>query len=59
MSVYEDPFGWLRPHYAKLREHSPFPTFAPPHQFGQLVDAIAVDYPAKAAELRQYSAAAQ
>ena len=52
-------FGWFRPHYATLREHSAFPAVAPAHQFGQLVDAIAVDYPANAAERRQFSSAAQ
>ena len=54
-----DPHAWLRPFYADLRSHPAFATFAPSHQFQQLVQAVEREHPSKAATLREWSAAAQ
>jgi hypothetical protein len=59
VSAYEDPHAWLRPFYNKLSQHPAFAQFAPATRFTQLVDAVAADNASKAAEMRQWSAAAQ
>lgn len=59
MTLREDPWGWARPYLARLRQHPAFAQFAPSTQFAQLLEAIATDYPAKAAEMRQWNAATQ
>jgi hypothetical protein len=59
VSVTSDPHAWLRPFYTLLQRHPAFRHFAPAHQFDQLVQAISAEYPAQAAEMRQWTAAGQ
>jgi hypothetical protein len=54
-----DPHAWLRPIYARLAQHPAYRLFAPSHQFEQLVAAAAADSAAKAANMRDWSPAAQ
>jgi hypothetical protein len=50
---------WLCPFYARLQQHPAFRHFAPSHQFDQLVQSIAAEHPAKAGQMREWSAGAQ
>lgn len=59
VSLISDPHAWLRPIYARLRTHSAFDQFAPAHQFAQLCDAVSVDHPSQAAQMREWSVGAQ
>lgn len=59
MALTSDPHAWLRPYYARLRERSAFAQFSPQHQFEQLVEAVAREYPSKAARMREWTPAAQ
>ena len=51
--ISSDPHAWVRPYYEALAGREGFAQLAIPIQFAALVDAIAVDYPAKAAWLRE------
>jgi hypothetical protein len=59
MTIYEDPFGWMRPIYSRLRDDARLSMLAPAHQFALLVEAVEQEQPTRAAELRQYSSEAQ
>jgi hypothetical protein len=50
-----DPHAWLRPFFARLSTHAAFRQFSWPIQFGQLVQAVAVDHPQPAAQMREWS----
>jgi hypothetical protein len=54
-----DPHAWLRPFYVRLRERPSFPQLAPSHQFAELCTQVAPEHPGKAAQMREWSAAAQ
>jgi hypothetical protein len=54
-----DPHAWLRDLFARLDERPGFRLLAPSHQFEQLAQAVAVEHPAKAAAMREWSVAAQ
>lgn len=59
MTVYTDPFGWMRSIYGRLRENPSFARLAQQHQFDELVRAVADEQPAQAELLRRYSHAAK
>lgn len=59
MSITSDPYAWLRPFYARLQQHPAFRHFSPRHQFDQLVQAIAVEHPQEAAQMRERTPAGQ
>lgn len=59
MALSSDPHAWLRPYFARLRSQSAFSTFSPSHQFEQLVESVAREYPSKAAAMREWSPAGQ
>jgi hypothetical protein len=59
VALTSDPHAWLRPFFARLQTHPAFRHFAPAHQFAQLVEAVAVDHPAQAAQMREWSPGAQ
>ena len=59
MALTSDPHAWLRPYFARLRSQSAFSQFSPQHQFEQLVQAVAIEHPSKAARMREWSTAAQ
>ena len=54
-----DPDAWMRPYYAEITQRPGFLQLAPAHRFTALLDAIATDYPTRAAELRDANATAQ
>src|SRR5438094_861643 len=58
-ALSSDPHAWLRPIYARLQTHPAFSQFAPSHQFDQLVQAVERENPSKAAQMREWSVAAQ
>jgi hypothetical protein len=51
--VSSDTHAWIRPYYEAVASRDGFAQLPIPIQFAALVDAIAVDYPAKAAKLRE------
>jgi hypothetical protein len=55
LSLTSDPHAWLRPFYAKLQADHAFHHLSPSHQFEQLCAAVAVDHPAEAAKMREWS----
>lgn len=59
MTLTSDPHAWLRPIFATLRADAGFALLAPSHQFAQLCHAVAKDYPAQAASMREWSPTAQ
>jgi hypothetical protein len=59
MSVYEEPYGWLRPLYAKLQSDPRFGYLSMQHQFARLIELVAAEQPAKAVSMREYTAATQ
>jgi hypothetical protein len=59
MSLTSDPHAWLRPFYARLQAHPTFSDSAPAYQFAQLCDAVAVEHPREAEEMRHWSNASQ
>jgi hypothetical protein len=54
-----DPHAWLRPFFARLSTHAAFRHFSWPTQFDQLVQAVAVDHPQRAAQMREWSTTAR
>ena len=59
MSLTSDPDGWLRPFFVRLQTEAAFHNLAPAVQFNRLCDAVAVDHPNEAEEMRHWSNAAQ
>ena len=57
--VSSDPHAWMRPCYEAVAAREGFAHLAPSHQFDLLVEAIAKDYPTKAAHMREWNAATQ
>ena len=57
--VSSDPGAWMRTYYAEDRAASRVLQLAPAHQFAALLEAIAADYPAHAAQLRDSNAASR
>ena len=57
--VSSDPGAWIRPYYAAIAQRPGFFQLAPAHQFAALLDAIAADYPTRAAELRDSTTTTQ
>jgi hypothetical protein len=53
------PNAWLRPFFARLQAHPAFRQFAPSHQFDQLVHAVELEQPSRAAQMREWTVAAQ
>ena len=58
MLISSDPHAWLRPYLAALLEDRTFLRLAPVMQFAALCDAVAVEHPTKAAQMREWSPAA-
>jgi hypothetical protein len=54
-----DPHAWLRPFFAGLQKNPAFNQSARAHQFAQLCNALSVDHPVEAEEMRHWSNAAQ
>ena len=59
MPLTSDPHAWLRPYFAALAQDHAFARLAPSIQFSGLCDAVAPEHPAKAAQMREWSPAAQ
>ena len=59
MLLTSDPHAWLRPYFAALAQDHTFARLAPSMRFAALCDAVARDHPAKAAQMREWSPAAQ
>ena len=59
MSFASDPYAWLLRFYTPLQAEPGFSLLAPSQQFAQLCDAVAVDHPAEAADMRAWSAKVQ
>ena len=59
MRLTSDPHAWLRPYFAALLEDPTFLRLAPVMQFAALCDLIAEEHPTKAAQMREWSPAAQ
>ena len=59
MLLTSDPHAWLRPYFAALAQDHTFARLAPSIQFSTLCDALAPEHPAKAAQIREWSPAAQ
>ena len=59
MSVSSDPHAWLRPHFAALSKQEAFALLAPALRFYALCDVVAFDHPTKAAQMKEWSPAAQ
>ena len=57
--ISSDPHAWMRPYYEAVAARESFSHLAQSHQFELLVEAIARDYPAKAALMREWNAASQ
>jgi hypothetical protein len=51
--VSSGPWAWIRPYYEAVAAGEGVALLSIPIQFAALVDAIAVDYPTRAATLRQ------
>jgi hypothetical protein len=49
-----DRDAWLYPYYAALKRDQGFARLAPVHHAKALADAVQADYPAKAAEIRDW-----
>ena len=54
-----DPHSWLRDYFARLHARHGFGLLAPAHQFDQLVQAVEPEHQSKAAQMREWSVAAQ
>ncbi len=59
MLLSSDPHAWLRPYFAELAQDHTFARLAPSIQFSARCDAVAPEHPAKAAQMREWSPAAQ
>jgi hypothetical protein len=59
MLLSSDPHAWLRPYFAALSQQEAFTLLAPALRFSALCDAVASDHPTKAAQMREWSPAAQ
>jgi hypothetical protein len=59
VSLTSDPHAWLRPYFAALAQDHTFALLAPSTQFSALCDAVSVEQPTKAAQMREWSPAAQ
>ena len=59
MPLTSDPHAWLRPYFAALAQDRTFARLAPSMQFSALCDAVAQEHPAKAAQMKDWSPAAQ
>ena len=57
--ISSDPLAWMRPYYEAVAAREGFAHLVPSHQFAVLVEAIAQDHPAKAAQMREWNAATQ
>ena len=58
-SVTSDPHAWLRPIYARLKADPSFNQLSPTHQFQLLRQAVAEHHPEQAAQMAEWSTAAQ
>jgi hypothetical protein len=59
MAVSNDPHVWLQPYFARLREDPSFARLALSFQFEELCTAVEPEHPMRAAQMRDWSTAAQ
>jgi hypothetical protein len=57
--VSSGPNAWMRPYYEEVASREGFARLAPSHQFALFLEAIARDYPTKAAAMREFDSVAQ
>jgi hypothetical protein len=59
LALSSDPHAWLRPFFTRLQARPKFGDLAPAYRFKQLCDAVSVDHPNEAAQMRAWPNATQ